>query len=175
MFGRTKTNCIVRQTCSWLIFLGVKLITKLSFLFPDKTEHCDKLTLPVLRLKKGRIKLSGHVGGKKINHWKKVIFAGQVTKTFVQTDKYLYKPGQDVQFRILTLSGPFLKISTNQVKYCVWYCSILVLFICKVYDNFDISRHTIAIFTGLPTYFQARLLYCSPFDPLIKLFICSSF
>ncbi|KAK3869384.1 hypothetical protein Pcinc_025300 [Petrolisthes cinctipes] len=86
---------------------------------PDKSEHCDKLTLPTLRVTKARLKVTGHVGGQRVKHRKKVKLAGRVTKTFVQTDKYLYKPGQDVQFRILTLTGPYLKLSTNQYP-LVW-------------------------------------------------------
>ncbi|KAK4325632.1 hypothetical protein Pmani_003801 [Petrolisthes manimaculis] len=86
---------------------------------PDKSEHCDKLTLPTLRLTKAKLRVTGHVGGQRVKHHKKVKLAGRVTKTFVQTDKQLYKPGQDVQFRILTLTGPYLKLSTNQYP-LVW-------------------------------------------------------
>ncbi|XP_047484789.1 alpha-2-macroglobulin-like isoform X4 [Penaeus chinensis] len=74
-------------------------------------EQCNRLFVPVTLHKKGLMKVSGTLSGKKVDYQKHILFATGIRKTFIQTDKYLYKPGQTVQFRILTVTGPFLKIS----------------------------------------------------------------
>lgn len=79
-----------------------------------KTELCDKVFVPSLRHRDGKLIVTGTLGGKSVSHEKRISLADSITKTFIQTDKFLYKPGQEVQFRILTLNGPFLKISTEK-------------------------------------------------------------
>ncbi|XP_037797121.1 alpha-1-macroglobulin-like, partial [Penaeus monodon] len=74
-------------------------------------ELCNRLFVPVTLHKKGLMKVSGTLGGQKVDYQKPILFATGIRKTFIQTDKYIYKPGQTVQFRILTVTGPFLKIS----------------------------------------------------------------
>ncbi|XP_042877953.1 alpha-2-macroglobulin-like isoform X5 [Penaeus japonicus] len=74
-------------------------------------ELCDRIFMPLTLDRKGQIKVTGTLGGQTVDYQKPILFATGVTKTFIQTDKYIYKPGQTVQFRILTVTGPFLKIS----------------------------------------------------------------
>ncbi|XP_063614627.1 murinoglobulin-2-like [Penaeus indicus] len=76
-------------------------------------ELCNRLFVPVTLHKQGLIKVNGTLGGQKVHYLKPILFATGTRKTFIQTDKYIYKPGQNVQFRILTVAGPFLKISTE--------------------------------------------------------------
>ena len=61
--------------------------------------------------------LEGTLLGEKISHSKRIVINANPVEIFVQTDKYLYKPGQLVQFRILTVQGPFLGVLTNKVSY----------------------------------------------------------
>ncbi|ROT85734.1 alpha2 macroglobulin isoform 2 [Penaeus vannamei] len=74
-----------------------------------KKEMCDRLFVPTLH-KKGQLMVTGTLGGQTVDYKKPILFATGIRKTFIQTDKYIYKPGQTVQFRILTVTGPFLKI-----------------------------------------------------------------
>nr|XP_053637252.1 LOW QUALITY PROTEIN: alpha-2-macroglobulin-like [Cherax quadricarinatus] len=79
-----------------------------------KTELCEKVFVPPLRRDKGLLEITGSLGGKQVQYKKDILLVYKVAKTFVQTDKFLYKPNQDVRFRILTVVGPFLKISTDK-------------------------------------------------------------
>lgn len=74
-----------------------------------KKEMCDRVFVPTLH-KKGQLMVTGTLGGQTVDYKKPILFATGIRKTFIQTDKYIYKPGQTVQFRILTVTGPFLKI-----------------------------------------------------------------
>ncbi|XP_063605240.1 alpha-1-macroglobulin-like, partial [Penaeus indicus] len=74
-------------------------------------ELCNRIFVPVTLHKQGLIKVNGTLGGQKVDYQKPILFATGIRKTFIQTDKYIYKPGQNVHFRILTVTGPFLKIS----------------------------------------------------------------
>ncbi|XP_042230883.1 alpha-1-macroglobulin-like [Homarus americanus] len=93
--------------------------TRTISLPPGKTELCDRVIVPVMKRNRGFLKITGHLGGKNVSYEKKIKFANPIVKTFIQTDKFLYKPEQDVQFRVLTLMGPFLKVSTDKYPH-VW-------------------------------------------------------
>lgn len=86
---------------------------------PGKSELCDKVLVPALTSNEGQLEVTGSLGGKKIHHKKTISLVKTVTKTFIQTDKFMYKPDQDVNFRILTVVGPLLKISTDKYP-LVW-------------------------------------------------------
>ncbi|KAK7080211.1 alpha-2-macroglobulin-like, partial [Halocaridina rubra] len=81
---------------------------------PGRTEFCDKVLVPSVTYRNAKLQIKGTLGGEKISYNKDITLATGVAKTFIQTDKFLYKPGQEVQFRMLTVNGPFLKISTEQ-------------------------------------------------------------
>ena len=65
-----------------------------------------------------KIEFRGTLEGKKIYETVNGTIKGEIElgQTFIQTDKYLYKPGQEVQFRILTTFGPFMKLSNDDVS-----------------------------------------------------------
>ncbi|KAG0728379.1 Alpha-1-inhibitor 3 [Chionoecetes opilio] len=77
---------------------------------PGKTEACLSVTVPAVTSKTGKLHLRGLIGGKAVRHNETLHFATAASETFVQTDKFLYMPGQKVQFRILTITGPYLKV-----------------------------------------------------------------
>lgn len=81
---------------------------------------CDRLFVPTLH-KKGQLMVTGTLGGQTVDYKKPILFATGIRKTFIQTDKYIYKPGQTVQFRILTVTGPFLKILKESVSHIFAY------------------------------------------------------
>ncbi|KAK8391913.1 hypothetical protein O3P69_017494 [Scylla paramamosain] len=79
---------------------------------PGKTEVCQSIPVPDVDYKSGKLFLSGTLGGKRVERNETINFAA-ASETFVQTDKFLYSPGQKVQFRILTIQGPYLRVYTG--------------------------------------------------------------
>nr|XP_045592650.1 pregnancy zone protein-like [Procambarus clarkii] len=63
----------------------------------------------------GELMVEGQISGARVKHAASVTFTSTRYVTFIQTDKYLYQPGDTVRFRILTVFGPFFKVSTQ------WY------------------------------------------------------
>lgn len=92
-----------------------ELIPEREIQIPQGKSHlCDKVLVPSLSQRKGTLIITGELGGAAVSYEKNLLFATKASKTFIQTDKFLYKPSQEVQFRILTLEGPFLKVSTKK-------------------------------------------------------------
>ncbi|XP_076066317.1 alpha-1-inhibitor 3-like isoform X1 [Oratosquilla oratoria] len=58
------------------------------------------------------VTFEGRLGGKKVFAEHQFVFKREPTRTFLQTDKSLYLPGQTVRFRILTIYGPLARVST---------------------------------------------------------------
>nr|XP_045611875.1 murinoglobulin-1-like [Procambarus clarkii] len=79
-----------------------------------KTELCERLVVDGVSSQELWFEVRGYLGGKEVHHRKPISLVSRVMKTFIQTDKYIYKPGQDVQFRILTVIGPYLNVSTDK-------------------------------------------------------------
>ncbi|XP_050718244.1 alpha-1-inhibitor 3-like isoform X4 [Eriocheir sinensis] len=80
---------------------------------PGKTEVCQTVAVPQVDSTRGKLEIHGNLGGKAVSHSETLLFATTASKTFVQTDKFLYMPGQKVQFRVLTITGPYLKVFTG--------------------------------------------------------------
>nr|AJE25828.1 alpha-2-macroglobulin [Macrobrachium rosenbergii] len=92
-----------------------ELIPEREIQIPQGKSHlCDKVLVPSLSQRKGTLIITGELGGAAVSYEKNLLFATKASKTFIQTDKFLYKPSQEVQFRVLTLEGPFLKVSTKK-------------------------------------------------------------
>ncbi|XP_064106159.1 alpha-1-inhibitor 3-like isoform X3 [Macrobrachium nipponense] len=92
-----------------------ELIPEREIQIPQGKNHlCDKVLVPSLSQREGKLIVTGELGGTAVSYEKDLLFATKTSKTFIQTDKFLYKPSQEVQFRILTLEGPFLKVSTKK-------------------------------------------------------------
>nr|AGJ71756.1 macroglobulin [Palaemon carinicauda] len=64
----------------------------------------------------------GEIAGVSINYTEIIDVENQKIMTVIQTDKYLYQPGQTVKFRILTFSGAFMDVSTKNYP-VVWVTS----------------------------------------------------
>lgn len=79
---------------------------------PGKTEVCRSIPVPDVDQMRGKLFINGTLGGKTVAHEENINFAA-ASQTFVQTDKYLYSPGQKVQFRVLTIQGPNLRVFTG--------------------------------------------------------------
>lgn len=89
---------------------------------------CQTVAVPQVDSSLGKLEIRGNLGGKAVRHSETILFATTASKTFVQTDKFLYLPGQKVQFRVLTVTGPYLKVFTGVVSQSV--CLYVSLFVC---------------------------------------------
>ncbi|XP_066939900.1 alpha-2-macroglobulin-like [Macrobrachium rosenbergii] len=68
------------------------------------------------------LNILGEIGGVSVNYTESIEVENQKKVTVIQTDKYLYQPGQTVKFRILSFSGSFMDISTKDYP-IVWVTS----------------------------------------------------
>ncbi|XP_042229017.1 alpha-2-macroglobulin-P-like isoform X2 [Homarus americanus] len=80
---------------------------------------CKEIDVPLTKYHSGRLMVVGQLGGTLVNHTATINLKPTTSITFIQTDKSLYLPGQTVQFRILTISGPFMLVSTEKYP-IVW-------------------------------------------------------
>lgn len=110
-----------------MLFILLSFLKFNGCLSTGEKELCDRIFMPLTLDRKGQIKVTGTLGGQTVDYQKPILFATGVTKTFIQTDKYIYKPGQTVQFRILTVTGPFLKISKESVSLILMFGYIFVV------------------------------------------------
>nr|XP_045625235.1 murinoglobulin-2-like isoform X1 [Procambarus clarkii] len=79
-----------------------------------KTELCYEVAVPIRSsFFSGSLHVFGSVGGAKINRTVGLSLTTYRSNTYIQTDKYLYKPGQNVKFRLLSVTGVFLNVSTD--------------------------------------------------------------
>ncbi|KAK4303730.1 hypothetical protein Pmani_024278 [Petrolisthes manimaculis] len=78
------------------------------------SHQCHDIPVPATSDYRKELELSGSVSGEKVNHVVDIQFQRFSTQTYLQTDKYLYLPGQKVQLRALTVVGPELKLATEQ-------------------------------------------------------------
>ncbi|XP_069170675.1 alpha-1-inhibitor 3 isoform X3 [Procambarus clarkii] len=78
-----------------------------------KTGSCYDVSVPSSSVYSHSLHVAGVVGGAKLNRTVALTLKKSSDITFVQTDKYLYEPSQNVKFRILTLTGPYLSVSTD--------------------------------------------------------------
>nr|AEC50080.1 alpha-2-macroglobulin [Pacifastacus leniusculus] len=78
-----------------------------------KAESCYDVPVPSTSLYSGSLHVFGTVGGAKINRTVGLSLKRYSGITFIQTDKYLYEPGQNVKFRLLSLAGAYLNVSTE--------------------------------------------------------------
>ena len=78
--------------------------------------HCQNVLIPETSETSGEIFIKGSINSHPLNFTSRVAISTNVHHTFVQTDKYLYKPSQYVKFRILTIEGPKLKVMTEKVR-----------------------------------------------------------
>ncbi|KAK4315998.1 hypothetical protein Pmani_012827 [Petrolisthes manimaculis] len=80
------------------------------------TNQCNDIQVPATTDTdyNKKLELSGSVSGVEVNHQAVIQFKRFATQTYLQTDKYLYLPGQKVQMRAITVVGPELTISTAQ-------------------------------------------------------------
>ncbi|XP_036037834.1 murinoglobulin-1-like [Onychomys torridus] len=67
--------------------------------------HCDSFTLPRVSASDEKVSLSVHIKGPthEFNEKSTVLVKNQESVVFVQTDKPVYKPGQSVKFRIVSM------------------------------------------------------------------------
>ncbi|XP_064089812.1 alpha-1-inhibitor 3-like [Macrobrachium nipponense] len=101
-----------------------KLLTEGDIQVPQGDQHlCSNIPLPETEKEtpiwwpsRDTISISGVLDGTTVNHTRDIERQVSVNKTIVQTDKYLYKPGQKVRFRVLSHFGPLMKISTEDYR-----------------------------------------------------------
>lgn len=83
-----------------------------------KAQFCEDIQVPRLPHEHRfhtymTLWLRGHVAGEFLNQTQQVIMMGQTQKLFIQTDKFLYQPGQTVRFRLLTMHLTNTSVSTR--------------------------------------------------------------
>ncbi|XP_068236210.1 alpha-1-inhibitor 3-like [Palaemon carinicauda] len=79
-----------------------------------KAEFCHDLDVSNSDFYQGSFNVTGTLSGKDLNHTGRIRIRSSSTKrVFIQTDKHQYQPGDKVQFRLLTVTGPILNVSTN--------------------------------------------------------------
>ncbi|KAG7169002.1 Alpha-2-macroglobulin-like 4 [Homarus americanus] len=83
-----------------------------------KTEFCEDLYVPkTAKFYYGsKLYMTGQVAGFKINQTVPLSLDHNRLTTIIQTDKYLYKPGQKVQMRMISYTGPFFNISSQPYR-----------------------------------------------------------
>ncbi|KAG0726447.1 Alpha-2-macroglobulin-like protein 1 [Chionoecetes opilio] len=72
------------------------------------------MVMPKVTTDSTNLHLKGSVNGLKVNDTVGISLSTDIEKTFVQTDKYLYRPGEKVQFRVLTVTGNKMQVSTAE-------------------------------------------------------------
>ncbi|XP_070001311.1 alpha-2-macroglobulin-like protein 1 [Penaeus vannamei] len=70
-----------------------------------QSHQCYDFRLPEGEFYRGYLALSGRLGGASVEETVEVSLRRSRNLTFIQTNKYLYQPGQEVKFRILTVYG----------------------------------------------------------------------
>ncbi|KAB7500273.1 Ovostatin-like protein [Armadillidium nasatum] len=101
----------------------VVLIQQTNIVVPQGTKNiCQNIYLPPNEEWEAEFTIVGSLEGEAVNYTKPVAITSEIYQTFIQTDKYLYKPSQLVQFRILTVFGPFLKVSLDAYEE-IWISS----------------------------------------------------
>ncbi|KAG7168999.1 Alpha-2-macroglobulin-like 9, partial [Homarus americanus] len=80
---------------------------------PGRWSTCEEVEVGEGEQYHGKLRVEGLLGGEKVDHTATLSLVTSRSVTFIQTDKYYYQPGHTVHFRILTLHGAFLNVSTN--------------------------------------------------------------
>ncbi|XP_042858163.1 alpha-2-macroglobulin-like protein 1 [Penaeus japonicus] len=81
-----------------------------------QSHHCHDIRLPAGNYYRGYLTLSGRLNGASVEETVEVALRNNRNKTFIQTDKYLYQPGQEVKFRLLTVYGWKSLVSREKVS-----------------------------------------------------------
>ncbi|XP_042880594.1 alpha-1-inhibitor 3-like [Penaeus japonicus] len=91
-------------------------ISDFTFSVPSGKGHtCRDVITGETDAYNGHLTMIGSVEGSDVNVTQSIYFSRPSSEqTFIQTDKYLYKPGHEVQVRILSLTGPFFQVSTRK-------------------------------------------------------------
>ncbi|RXG67667.1 Pregnancy zone protein [Armadillidium vulgare] len=101
----------------------VVLIQQTNIVVPQGTiNFCHDIYLPPTEEWEAEFTIVGSLEGEVVNYTKPVAITTEIFQTFIQTDKYLYKPSQLVQFRILTVFGPLLQVSLDAYEE-IWISS----------------------------------------------------
>ena len=81
-----------------------------------KYEKCHEIAMPLTKAYSGNLHLKGNLSGLKVNDTVTVSIKQDNDQIYIQTDRYKYRPGEQVQFRLLTITGNKLKVSTENVS-----------------------------------------------------------
>ncbi|XP_066969386.1 alpha-1-inhibitor 3-like [Macrobrachium rosenbergii] len=83
--------------------------------------HCVNVTVPSNISYTAGLEISGEINSAAISE-KRDLIPVSLMETFIQTDKYMYMPGQLVQFRILTITGTKALVSHDDIPE-IWIVS----------------------------------------------------
>ncbi|XP_050717838.1 alpha-2-macroglobulin-like isoform X1 [Eriocheir sinensis] len=79
-----------------------------------KYEQCHDITVNKSEYYYAKLLIEGKVGGVEVKDKKDIILQRINDQTIIQTDRYLYRPGEKVQFRVLTITGNKLEVSKEE-------------------------------------------------------------
>ncbi|XP_050717837.1 pregnancy zone protein-like isoform X3 [Eriocheir sinensis] len=91
-----------------------KLGEKVFDIPAGKYEQCHDITVNKSESYSVTLLIEGKVGGVTVKDKKDIILQRNNDETFIQTDRYLYRPGEKVQFRVLTITGNKLEVSKEE-------------------------------------------------------------
>ncbi|XP_047480269.1 alpha-1-macroglobulin-like [Penaeus chinensis] len=93
---------------------NVTLLPETTFEVPaGRVEACQQVIAPRRAYPNVALHLSGSVGGADLKETRDIRLKGGYNLTLIETDKYLYEPGQEVKFRVLTIHGSKGQVVTD--------------------------------------------------------------
>ncbi|XP_042884509.1 alpha-1-inhibitor 3-like [Penaeus japonicus] len=93
---------------------NVTLLPETSFQIPPgRIESCQQVNAPYRSYQNAVLVLTGRVGGADLQETRSIRLWKNSNLTSIQTDKYRYKPGQEVKFRVLTVHGSKALVATD--------------------------------------------------------------
>lgn len=81
-----------------------------------RIESCQQVNAPHRSYQNAALVLTGRVGGADLQETRSIRLWKNSNLTSIQTDKYRYKPGQEVKFRVLTVHGSKALVATDPVR-----------------------------------------------------------
>ncbi|ROT78596.1 alpha-2-macroglobulin [Penaeus vannamei] len=110
---------------NWQGRRNVTILPETTFEIPaGQIEACQQVTAPRRSDYHADLSLTGRVGGADLKETLDIDLKGTHNLTIIQTDKFLYEPGQEVKFRVLTIHGSMGQREIYDPRRPRWACGI---------------------------------------------------
>lgn len=104
--GQLSLSMITPEGSSYKEDTNITILPTQTLTVTEGQYHrCHDFRLPEGEFYRGYLTLNGVLDGARVDETVEVSLRTSRNLTFIQTDKYLYQPGQEVKFRILTVYG----------------------------------------------------------------------